>query len=177
MPVNTEPADKIYQCFEGLSQIIMNGVNQNMQQIIVGDLNAHIRGWCHTGQSDIGGRQLDAIRRTYGLTIWNDRSEFTCVRKNRNEQSFSLIDWTITTNECELSEHHTMNSSDIFSDHIPIMFQLEIDYTINTTHNYLNKLWFKLKNEKLQQIFKDRIQVVYGKIEKNGMMTNKTAQE
>ena len=27
MPVNIEPQDRIQQCFEGLSQIIMSGVN------------------------------------------------------------------------------------------------------------------------------------------------------
>ena len=29
MPVNTDPQDKIQQCFEGLSQIIMDGINHN----------------------------------------------------------------------------------------------------------------------------------------------------
>ena len=27
MPVNTEPQDRIQQCFEGLSHIIMTGIN------------------------------------------------------------------------------------------------------------------------------------------------------
>ena len=44
MPVNTDPHDKIIQCFEGISQIIMNGINSNKKQVIVGDFNAHING-------------------------------------------------------------------------------------------------------------------------------------
>ena len=44
MPVSTDPQDKINQCFEGISQIIMNGINNNKKQIIIGDFNAHING-------------------------------------------------------------------------------------------------------------------------------------
>ena len=29
MPVSTDPQDKINQCFEGISQIVMNGIDRN----------------------------------------------------------------------------------------------------------------------------------------------------
>ena len=58
MPVNTDAADKINTCYEGLSQHIMEGISQNKKQIIIGDFNSHIRGWCHDGQTYVGGRQL-----------------------------------------------------------------------------------------------------------------------
>ena len=44
MPVNTDPQDRIISNFEGLSQIIMNGINQHKKLIIMGDFNAHING-------------------------------------------------------------------------------------------------------------------------------------
>ena len=44
MPVNTEPQDKINQCYEGLSQIIMKGINARKKQIVIGDFNSHING-------------------------------------------------------------------------------------------------------------------------------------
>ena len=33
----------------------------------MGDFNAHINGWLHEGATDIGGRSLETIKRTYGL--------------------------------------------------------------------------------------------------------------
>ena len=44
MPVSTDPQDRINQCYEGISQILMKGINDNKKQIIIGDLNAHING-------------------------------------------------------------------------------------------------------------------------------------
>ena len=71
---------------------------------------------------------METIKRIYGLKVWNKEDEFTCVRKNRNVISLSLIDWTMTTRDIEVTHHHTMNNNDIFSDHIPIQFQIKIDY-------------------------------------------------
>ena len=45
----------------------MNGVNQQKKIVIMGDFNAHINGWLHEGLTDTGGRQLEVIKRTYGL--------------------------------------------------------------------------------------------------------------
>ena len=42
-----------------------------------------------------------------------------------------------------------MNDNDVFSDHIPVEFQLKINYNVNVAHNNLVKLWNKLKNDKL----------------------------
>ena len=42
LPVNTEPQDKIIQHYEGLSEIISEGLNDNKDMIILGDLNSHI---------------------------------------------------------------------------------------------------------------------------------------
>ena len=61
----------------------MHGRSQNKELILVGDFNSHINDWCHEGQSDIGGRQLENLKRIYGLNINNNREEFTCIRKNR----------------------------------------------------------------------------------------------
>ena len=49
LPVNTEPQDKIMQHYEGLSEIIAQGLNENRDIAIVGDFNSHIRNWCHVG--------------------------------------------------------------------------------------------------------------------------------
>ena len=42
LPVNTEPQDKIIQHYEGLAEIISEGLNDNKDMIILGDLNSHI---------------------------------------------------------------------------------------------------------------------------------------
>ena len=43
--------------------------------------------------------------------------------------TFSLIDWTLTTREIEILNHHTKNDYDMFSDHIPIEFEAKIEFT------------------------------------------------
>ena len=65
---------------------------------------------------------MQTLLRTYGMEIHNKKDEFTCVRKNRNQSTFSLIDWTLSTRDVEIDYHRTLNSKDIFSDHIPIEF-------------------------------------------------------
>ena len=42
LPVNTEPQDKIIQHYEGLTEIVMKGLNGNKKIIIVGDFNSHV---------------------------------------------------------------------------------------------------------------------------------------
>ena len=39
----------------------MTGINKNKKQRIIGDLNSHVKDWCHDGQTDIGGRQLQTL--------------------------------------------------------------------------------------------------------------------
>ena len=39
--------------------------------IIIGDFNSHVQNWCHEGQTDPGGRQLENLIRNYGLIINN----------------------------------------------------------------------------------------------------------
>ena len=113
----------------------------------MGDLNSHINTWVHEGPTDIGGRQLLNIIDTYPVKILNEKDEFTCVRKNRDQTSLSLIDWTMATNTLEVSHHHTMNEYDMFSDHIPIKFQIKVDYTKKSLKNEINTLWNNLNNE------------------------------
>ena len=76
----------------------------------------------------------------YPITIRNAKEEFTCVRKNRDQITLSLIDWTIATNTLEINNHHTKNEFDMFSDHVPIEFQVKIDYTKKNIKNELNTL-------------------------------------
>ena len=59
---------------------------------------------------------------TYPLAIKNKKDEFTCVRKNREQVTLSLIDWTIASDTLEITHHHSKNDYDMFSDHIPIEF-------------------------------------------------------
>ena len=61
--------------------------------------------------------------------------------------TFSLIDWTLTTREIEILNHHTKNDYDMFSDHIPIEFEAKIEFTKETIKNELITMWNKLKNE------------------------------
>ena len=42
MPVNTDPQDKINIHYEGVSQIIQQGLQQQKEIIIMGDFNSHI---------------------------------------------------------------------------------------------------------------------------------------
>ena len=98
--------------------------------IIVGDFNSHVHDWCHDGQTDPGGRQLENLIRNYGLTINNNQKEFTCVRKNREDATTSLIDWTLTSRNVEVSQHITMYEADIFSDHVPVMIKVNIEYQV-----------------------------------------------
>ena len=79
------------------------------------------------------------------------------MRKNRDQVSLSLIDWTITSSALEVSSHHTKNEYDMFSDHIPIEFFVAIDYTKRTIKNELITLWNQLKNEWAENEFKQRI--------------------
>lgn len=62
------------------------------------------------------------------------------MRRNRNQISLSLIDWTIASNALEINNHQTKNELDMFSDHVPIEFQVKIDYTKKNVKNEINKL-------------------------------------
>ena len=46
----------------------------------------------------------------------------------------------MTTRDVEVTQHHTMNNNDIFSDHIPIQFQIKIDYEQKEVPNELQGL-------------------------------------
>ena len=92
------------------------------------------------------------------------------MRKNREQLSMSLIDWTITSSAIEILNHHTKNEYDMFSDHIPIEFSAKIEYTQQTIKNELITLWNNLKNEWAGNEFRQRIQTAYANIEESQLM-------
>ena len=53
----------------------------------------------------------------------------------------------------------------MFSDHVPIKFQLQINYQIEETTTEINKLWCSLKNEELVQAYKETLQTALSKVE------------
>lgn len=113
LPVNTEPVDKINLCYEGISDIIMKGYDENKKVIIIGDLNSHIRGWYWENNSDAGGLKIDELRRTFGVKIHNVKEQWTCQRKTgimneRSIYSYSLIDWTLSTADVRITDHTTL---------------------------------------------------------------------
>ena len=89
----------------------------------------------------------------------------------------SLIDWTLSSTQLEVINHHAKNEYDMFSDHIPIEFVVKIDYSKHEIKNELITLWGKLKNEWTENEFRQRIQIAYSKIEDLKLMTNKCANE
>ena len=64
----------------------------------------------------------------------------------------------------EISNHHTKNEFDMFSDHFPVEFFVKIDYTKKTIKNELITLWNNLKNEWAESEFSCRLQTAYANI-------------
>ena len=76
----------------------------------------------------------------------------------------SLIDWTLTTQNVDVIAHHTINDTDLFSDHVPIMLKIKMDYYETTVLNELQRLWTNPNNEKVKEEFASRIQAAYDKL-------------
>ena len=95
--------------------------------------------------------------RNYGLTINNRQDEFTCIRRNREQATLSLIDWTLTTQNVEVIAHYTINDTDLFSDHVPIMLKIKMEYQETMVLNELQRLWSNLNNDKVNGEFASRI--------------------
>ena len=76
----------------------------------------------------------------------------------------SLIDWTLTTHNVEVIDHYTINDTDLFSDHVPIMLKIKMEYHETTVLNELQRLWSNLNNEEVKEEFASRIQVTYDKL-------------
>ena len=45
LPVSTDEIDKINICYEGISDLIMTGLDNHKKAILIGDFNSHIYGW------------------------------------------------------------------------------------------------------------------------------------
>ena len=61
------------------------------------------------------------------------------------------------TNSLEVTHHHTKNDYDMFSDHVPIEFQVKVDYTQKNIKNEIRTLWNNLNNEWANTEFSGRI--------------------
>ena len=70
-----------------------------------------------------------------------------------------------------------LNEYDMFSEHIPIKFQIKVDYTKKSIKNEINTLWNNLNNEWAQTEFSSRLQSTYAKIDESKILDNIPANE
>ena len=122
-PNDNAGEDTIKNFFQGLWNEVELAM-PNKYIAVCDDFNAKIAGYW-SNVSNLGGELTNMIVEMADLMILNSKEEPTRREQKGPKIVKSIIDFTLVSKELIYHDHKIINSSSVYSDHLPISFVIE----------------------------------------------------